>query len=164
MDNSPKIRWSHPTWHLFHSFSVCMKEDFYKKNKEGCLGIIVLICNNLPCPYCQHDASNYVRDIFQKKIDTKKDFEKYLFDFHNFVNKKTQKKIQKISIINKYKNINMDKCWRLFDRQFYRAYISGRNFQQWRRNGIRDKLNSFFKENWEEMFNEDQKKPKELIN
>ena len=161
MDN-PKRRWSHPTWHLFHSFSVCIEEDFYKKNRDECLGIISLICDHLPCPFCQQDASNYVKDILKKKLNNKEDFKRYLFDFHNVVNRKTNKHNADISIIKRYKNINMDKCWRLFDRQFYKAYITGRNFQQWRRNSIREKINEFFKKNWEEMFNEDQKKPKEL--
>ena len=52
------------------------------------------IINNIFSPY------------FWDNIQTKDDFKKFLFDFHNIINKRKRFKIEDISIINNYKQAN----------------------------------------------------------
>jgi len=147
-----KTRWSVPTWILFHGLAEKIDEDFYKANNEKVFNIVKIICQNLPCPYCRENASKYLKKIKIKNIKTKEEFKTFLFTFHNHVNKKLKKKEFELSILNKYKLINMFKAYTWFDQNFYGSYIISHDFNKWRRNLVNIKVKEFFSENWKQMF------------
>ena len=150
MSNTRK-RWSIPTWMLFHGMAEKIDETFYKNNKKEVLNIIKIICDNLPCPYCRQNASKYLK-INMRNIETKEDLKLFLYRFHNDVNKKLKKKHFSESILNKYKTINILHAYKWFDNKFYGEYIVSHDFNKWRRNMVKDKVTTFFKDNWKKMF------------
>ena len=81
-----KIKWGYPTWLLFHTLSVKIKDDGFQNTLPELLNIIYAICVNLPCPDCANHARQYLDSINLKTIRTKYQLQKMLFDFHNNVN------------------------------------------------------------------------------
>ena len=55
------MSWAPPTWFFFHSFAMKINENFYQHNQNECLGIIIYICQNLPCPKCLKHADLYLK-------------------------------------------------------------------------------------------------------
>ena len=55
------------------------------------------VCNHLPCPYCKNHAVNYIKLVNINDIKTKEGL-RSLFEFHNYVNRNSNKKIEDISI------------------------------------------------------------------
>ena len=147
-----KKRWAIPTWFFLHGIAEKINEQYYHKNYKEVFNLIRLICNNLPCPYCREHASAYCNLLIDNKINTKDKLKNELFIFHNNVNKKINKKIFDKTILDKYKNIDIFKAYQLFDKQFYKQYVANHDFQGWKRNRIREKLNSYFYKHWGHMF------------
>ena len=83
-----KVRWGEPTWFLFHTLSVKIKEHEFKRIRVELLNNIYGICINLPCPDCANHAKTYLDNINFNTIQTKEDFKQMLFVFHNEVNKR----------------------------------------------------------------------------
>jgi hypothetical protein len=81
-----KIKWGYPTWLLFHTMSVKIREDVFDDVIGNVLNIIYTICVNLPCPDCANHAKSYLDSINFRTIRTKYQLQKMLFDFHNSVN------------------------------------------------------------------------------
>lgn len=81
-----KIKWGYPTWLLFHTISVKIREDIFEDVIGNVLNIIYVICINLPCPDCANHAKKYLDSINFRTIQTKYQLQKMLFDFHNSVN------------------------------------------------------------------------------
>ena len=81
-----KIKWGYPTWLLFHTMSVKIREDVFDNVIGNVLNIIYTICVNLPCPDCANHAKSYLDSINFRTIRTKYQLQKMLFDFHNSVN------------------------------------------------------------------------------
>jgi hypothetical protein len=81
-----KIKWGYPTWLLFHTMSVKIRDDVFENVITNVLNIIYTICVNLPCPDCANHAKSYLDSINFRTIRTKYDLQKMLFDFHNSVN------------------------------------------------------------------------------
>ncbi len=106
MSSIQKILWGPTTWTFFHVLAEKMNEDFFLKNKNEVLQIIVTISNNLPCPLC----SEHARSITSKKnlriIKNKQDLIRFLNYFHNNVNMRNGKQLFHMKDMDKYKNIN----------------------------------------------------------
>lgn len=83
-----KVKWGEPTWFLFHTLSVKIKESEFPKIRIELLNNIYSICTNLPCPDCANHAKTYLDGINFNTVQTKEDFKKLLHTFHNEVNKK----------------------------------------------------------------------------
>lgn len=81
-----KIKWGYPTWLLFHTMSVKIRDDVFDNVITNVLNVIYTICVNLPCPDCANHAKSYLDSINFRTIRTKYDLQKMLFDFHNSVN------------------------------------------------------------------------------
>lgn len=84
----PKSKWGEPTWFLFHTLSVKIKDSEFAIIKDELLNTIYSICINLPCPTCANHAKMYLDGINFNTIQTKEDLKKMLFSFHNIVNKR----------------------------------------------------------------------------
>jgi len=87
-DPPKKVKWGEPTWFLFHTLSVKIKESEFPKIRVDLLNQIYSICTNLPCPDCANHAKTYLDGINFNAIQTKDDFKKMLHTFHNEVNKR----------------------------------------------------------------------------
>jgi len=148
-----KKRWSIPTWMFFHGIAEKVDETYYKNNYKDIFDIIRTICQNLPCPYCREHATSYCKTLTDNKINTKEKLKNELFIFHNYVNKRLDKKIFNESILNKYKTINIFKCFKWFDKHFYANYVVNHDFQGWKRNRVKEKINKYFNSHWKRMFN-----------
>ena len=88
IDNIPKVTWGRPTWKFFHVLSIKIKDEYFQQLRPEMLNIINSICSNLPCPKCAEHARQYMNTVNFNSILTKEDFIKFLFIFHNEVNKR----------------------------------------------------------------------------
>jgi len=83
-----KVKWGEPTWFLFHTLSVKVKDSDFQKIRVDLLNRIYAISTNLPCPDCANHAKLYLDGINFNTIQTKEDLKQMLFTFHNEVNKR----------------------------------------------------------------------------
>jgi hypothetical protein len=83
-----KVKWGEPTWYLFHTLSVKIKDTEFANMRVDLLNNIYTICINLPCPDCANHAKLYLDNINFNAIQTKEDFKKLMHAFHNDVNKR----------------------------------------------------------------------------
>lgn len=82
-----KIKWGEPTWFLFHTMAEKVKEEYFLDMRSELFHHILSICGNLPCPKCAKHATEYMKKVDFNSIQSKDDFKKLLFAFHNVVNK-----------------------------------------------------------------------------
>lgn len=83
-----KVKWGEPTWFLFHTLSVKIKESDFLRIRRELLNNIYAICINLPCPDCANHAKIYLDNINFNAIQTKEDFKMLMHRFHNEVNRR----------------------------------------------------------------------------
>jgi len=81
-------KWGEPTWFLFHTLSVKIKESEFAIIRKDILNRIYAICINLPCPNCANHAKEYLDNINFNTIQTKEDFKRMMWEFHNSVNRR----------------------------------------------------------------------------
>ena len=106
MSSTQKILWGPTTWTFFHVLAEKINEDFFLKNKNEVLQIIVTISNNLPCPLCSEHARNITSKKNLRIIKNKQDLIRFLNYFHNSVNMRNGKQLFHMKDMDKYKNIN----------------------------------------------------------
>ena len=82
-----KVKWGEPTWFLFHTLSVKIKESAFLRIRAELLNNIYAICINLPCPDCANHAKIYLDNVNFNAIQTKEDFKLLFYRFHNEVNR-----------------------------------------------------------------------------
>jgi len=87
-DDIGKVAWGAPTWTALHTMAEKIDEHFFAKNSLSVLKIIQAICYNLPCELCSNHAKQYMNKISFSTVRTNDDFKRFLFDFHNEVNKR----------------------------------------------------------------------------
>ena len=83
-----KVKWGPPIWFLFHTLSVKVKDADFLKIRQDLLNNTYAICCNLPCPDCANHAKIYLDSINFNTIQTKEDYKRLMFQFHNNVNKR----------------------------------------------------------------------------
>lgn len=81
-----KVKWGPSIWFLFHTLSVKVREERFQSIRHELLNHIYTICTNLPCPICSNHAKEYLNGINMNTIQTKDDFKKLIWAFHNNVN------------------------------------------------------------------------------
>jgi hypothetical protein len=106
MSSTQKILWGPTTWTFFHVLAEKINEEFFLKNKNEVLQIIVTISNNLPCPLCSQHARSITSKKNLKIIKNKQDLIRFLNYFHNSVNMRNGKQLFHMKDMDKYKNIN----------------------------------------------------------
>lgn len=107
--------WGPNIWYFFHALAEKINENKFIENKIHLIELIKIICSNLPCPECSNDAKEIINKTNFNVINTKEDFKKYIFNFHNHVNKKIgnsiflyedlDKKYCKINIYSTFNNL-----------------------------------------------------------
>lgn len=146
-------RWGTPTWLFFHIYVEKISPEYYNSNHKKCINIIKLICNNLPCPYCREDAVKYITKT--NPIDnmiTRDLLRVYLFNFHNWVNKKLNKPIFLSEKLEKYKKGVFINAYKYFCQEFYKPDYVSKHFSQWRRNKMKDTLEKEIKEMYKHFY------------
>ena len=100
-------KWGPTCWIFFHCLAERVKEDSFKEMYPIIIKIIKDICAILPCPDCRLHAT-YILNSYKlyHLITTKKELKNFLYEFHNLVNSRTGKTIQKKIILDQYKNFN----------------------------------------------------------
>ena len=140
-----KSFWGMPTWILFHTLAEKADETKYEKHYIVVWDFIKDVCGGLPCPYCMTHASNYVSKIQSHQINTKEKLKNVLFTFHNSVNTRTNKPRETINGLEKYKSANLKKILELFMSRFFVSYIGTRQFNDWYKNKLKERVNDFMK-------------------
>ena len=102
------MAWGPPIWNLFHTMAEKIHEDKYILIAHELVGFIRRICSLLPCPDCQNHAIKYWSTT-KYNLTTKQGLKDFLFKFHNDVNKRKERPLVDISILNEYKNNNLAK-------------------------------------------------------
>lgn len=123
---SPPEVWGPPVWTLFHTLAEKINEEAYPQLSEKLFFMIKMICSNLPCPYCATDATLYLNKISLANLKTKQQFKDMIYLFHNYVNKKKNKKLFNyvhIPVYNKYNLIAVAN-------NFIKVYHTRGNMQQ----------------------------------
>ena len=87
-DPPKKVKWGEPTWYLFHTLSVKIKDAEFARIRTELLNNIYTICVNLPCPDCANHAKMYLDNVNFNAIQTKDDLKRLMHEFHNSVNKR----------------------------------------------------------------------------
>jgi hypothetical protein len=83
-----KVKWGEPTWFLFHTLSVKIKDSEFSRIRLQLLNYMYAICINLPCPDCANHAKVYLDGVNFNSIQTKEHFKRLFYDFHNEVNRR----------------------------------------------------------------------------
>ena len=146
-----KADWAVPTWYFFHGFAEKVNKNFYDKNYNRCFNIIREICTNLPCEICRKHAVQKMNRTTDNMINTKEKLIEYLFNFHNEVSSNVGKQVYDKSILLKYKNFNTLQGYLHFTKCFFKPYYS-LNFNQWKRDMLRKKLNKEMLALWFQLF------------
>lgn len=81
-----RLAWGPPFWYLFHTIAEKVKVDRFPEIRGELLAIIMMICQNLPCPDCSKHATQYMKENRFMFTETKDGLKNILFHFHNSVN------------------------------------------------------------------------------
>ncbi len=111
-----KETWGNNIWYLFHTIAHKIKEIEFSNVKNDLVYLINIISSNLPCPECSADAAAILNKVNYNTINSKEDFKKFLFNFHNHVNKKLNKPIFEYENLDKkYENANIKALYNNFN-------------------------------------------------
>lgn len=120
--------WGSSTWLFFHSFSEHITNECYQDNKNEICSLIRSICMNLPCQDCTRHATQYVKNTLNPRfIRTKQELKDYLFQFHNSVNVRLNKR--KFTDYNKYRYSKLEPIFKNFSYYYAKNYNPIRGFQ-----------------------------------
>ena len=134
-------RWGTPTWSFFHIYVEKISPEYYNTNHKKCISIIKKICYNLPCPFCREDAVKYItRTNPIDNMITRDLLRVYLFNFHNWVNKKLNKPIFLSEKLEKYKRGVFINAYKYFCQEFFKPDYVSKHFSHWRRNKMKDEI------------------------
>ena len=115
---APPEVWGPPIWLFFHTITSKIKDGLDINVYKGLFRIIKTICKNLPCPTCSTDATLFLSKINEDIINSKQKLINNIYIFHNYVNKKTHKKLFNYNMILNYNQLDLA----VVIRQFIRAY------------------------------------------
>jgi len=103
-----KMKWGEPTWFFLHCLAEKVKDEVFPSIRLELLNLIYTVCANLPCPDCANHASEYLKNINYKMIQTKEQLKNILFSFHNMVNaKKNMPIFPREQLESKYQNMKL---------------------------------------------------------
>jgi hypothetical protein len=136
-------RWGEPTWYFFHTFIEKITDNFYNNNSKKCIAIYKNICNNLPCPICKEHSNNYIKKYKIDNMVTKDLMKKFLFNFHNEVNRRLKKQEHGINILDQYDRITISKSYSFFCQEFFKINYGSMHFSGWMKNKMKEDIDSF---------------------
>ena len=116
------MQWAYITWIFLHTYANKIKEEFLINNRVNCLGLIKYICWHLPCPICEKHARLYLKENPIEACQNKEDLIKYIWIFHNSVNKRLKKPIYSFEELELYNRAYFEKITNIFLIEFSRNY------------------------------------------
>jgi hypothetical protein len=84
--------WGPSTWTLFHTLAEKVKEEHFNEVMPDMLIMMKRICANLPCPDCSAHATQIMAKMTPAQFPNKESLKVFLFQFHNSVNMRTNKR------------------------------------------------------------------------
>jgi hypothetical protein len=86
--------WGPPLWHVLHVISFNYPVKPTKLDKTNYLNYFMSLHDVLPCAYCRDNYENNLKilPITKTVLKNRENFSKWLFDFHELVNKHLGKK------------------------------------------------------------------------
>ena len=142
--------WGQPTWFLLHTLAHKIKDEYFAQLRAQIIDLIIRICTNLPCPMCANHASEYLRNINFDAIQTKRDIQDMLFQFHNSVNvRKSMAQLSYAELDAKYDAANTVKIVQNFMDVFQRSHNNGAqiNVNTFSKNRAIAHLHNWFRQN-----------------
>ena len=134
--------WGNTTWYLFHTIAEKITDEIFNQERNNIISIIQQICNLLPCPDCAQHATEYLNKVNFNLIKDKDSLKSFLFDFHNIVNKRTNKIIfTRDELNNKYKTFDLKRIIHYFFIYFFAKTNNSKMYlYSFHRNKIKIKL------------------------
>lgn len=139
----PIAVWGPPVWNLFHTLAEKIKDEKYAEIGPQLIKHIKNICSHLPCPSCSQHATQFFAKAPPHGFATKERLKEGLFFFHNIVNRRTNKPIRPITMLNEYKTHNVARAYNSFIRVYntrgnmklltdtFQRQIIIRDFKKW---------------------------------
>lgn len=115
---SPIGLWGPEIWNFFHTMAEKIKEDDFITLGPQLFYHIKRICSHLPCPACSEHAKRFFKNAPPNAFSTKKGLKEGLFVFHNVVNRRKQKPIQSLELLDQYKTHNVVRAYERFIRVY----------------------------------------------
>lgn len=113
-----KKMWGTSIWTFFHTIAASLDDtNFNKTLASELFSYILQICNLLPCPSCSKSATNYLNNVhFDDLINSKQELCILLYQFHDFVNIKTNSPIflESVQNLSIYNNTNVKDAYNNF--------------------------------------------------
>ena len=127
-----------PRANLKSGITNWIKYDESKHNQQHYFTYIKRIREDLEFAKKQSNKKFFLKLEEANDIKTKEGLKRSLFEFHNYVNRNSNKKIEDISILNKYKHVNVSIAFQYFEKRFFRSYIGTRQFNDWINNALKE--------------------------
>ena len=97
--------WGPATWTLFHVLAEKLTNDSLVK---PIILLVKNICSCLPCPTCrEHSTTILYRYSLYDRINTKEELKRFIWEFHNQVNKKLHVPAYNFNSLTKYNQYNL---------------------------------------------------------
>ena len=143
------MKWGEPTWFLFHTLSVKIKEEEFTRVKDDLLSMVYSICVNLPCPICSDHAKEYLKTINFRAIHSKSQLIDFFHQFHNTVNKRKQKEsFPRDQVEEKYSKAYTQNIFLYFQQGFQDKSFNPKHISdQYIRQRVLNKFNEWFYKN-----------------
>tara|TARA_B110000444_G_scaffold258722_1_gene300397 strand:- start:6592 stop:7041 length:450 start_codon:yes stop_codon:yes gene_type:complete len=139
--------WGPICWIFLHTIIEKMKKEYFDSKKGMLFEIIYIICSNLPCPNCKKHSINYLKNNKIRKCNTINDLRMYMFNFHNTVNIRLNKKIFESKDLEKYKNCRFNELIKRFNVVFKKQYLFTKTMDGWKRGKISEDIMTKIKSN-----------------
>jgi len=104
---SIEIKLGPPIWVLLHSIVEKVKNDNFNNYKLQLFNLIKKICIFFPSVVSSKNANAYFSNFNPNYINNLIDVKMFLFNYHNFINKKLEKPIFNYYELTKYDSVNI---------------------------------------------------------
>jgi hypothetical protein len=104
---SIEIKLGPPVWALLHSIVEKVKNDNFKDYKLQLFNLIKKICVFFPSVVSSKNSEAYFSNVNPNYINNLIDIKVFIFNYHNFINKKLKKPIFNYCELTKYDNVNI---------------------------------------------------------
>jgi hypothetical protein len=96
-NTSDRSKWGPHYWYMIHNFSATYPEFPSDIDLEIAKIFLKILPFLLPCGECSKHCFNYIKQLDERKvsiiINSKKEFFKFFYDMHNFVNMRLNKPV-----------------------------------------------------------------------
>lgn len=140
-------RWGTPTWYFLHTLIEKILDRDYPKIYQEFNSVFNGIIYALPCPICKNHSIQYLKNNPINNIKTKSKMKMYIFHFHNWVNKKLNKKQYGTDILDFYDKLDIRKVHKYFMREFFKTNLLRKQFFLWQNQFLEEKINKFLYKN-----------------